>query len=264
MKKTKTTLILLILASMLTSCGDRNEYAENCNCQCEVTMEPEIEMAEMAESDIETVTELDSETETEFEIIDYYNSPEKEEKIYAKVKNKYLNLDWDGTPIKMGKHTVSIAAQEGSILVDGYLAGSQECVDLIGVDKDEFESYCYIPGKGTYVITKKKEFTKYLKGQQIELSGGTLQRKNEKGNDEWLLHYDEFSDKLFLVIDEMDTYENKLYEFPDYNKSKIKYIGETLSIFKSDNGFLYSDPDGIFWRYDRKSKKFLKAKEMNS
>ena len=274
MKKSIFILCSSLSLLVLTAC-ERNC---NCNCNCnvteleiEATAEPtsEPDKIEVGEDEDEIEFE-DSDDDFEFEFDDDAKSDsEDEEKLYQKVKKKYLNTDWDGSPIKMGSHTVSIAERSGYALADGYLIGDQENFDVpdnimySGEDKGYSNDACYIPGKGTYLI-RNKVLVKYLKRKCISLPGGALKWKGSKSNyNQPVLHYFKTSDQLFMITfsagDKWPEVREWLYVFEDYNKSEIKFLGELIRFEGSSEDeipatdFVYKDKKGVSWRYNGKT-----------
>lgn len=149
-----------------------------------------------------------------------------ERTFYDEVKAKYLTGEWDGTPTQLNGHEISLSKTKGSILIDGHFSISSHCLDLPeDLDYDELDSFdtYYIFGEGAYAIVDKK-LTKFERGNQVNLPGGTL---NWVEGTELMLYYCDEHDLLFLTSF-TDFYYN-VYVFPDRNVSKIKYIGKVIS-----------------------------------
>lgn len=181
---------------------------------------------------------------------------------YDKINEFYLSGEWDGSLSALDGHSISIS-QHGEILADGFLLGSQKCVDLPDpFTKGTIDScnLCFVPGQGSYVVIDET-YIKYLRGEEIQLPGEPLKWKSGDGIDTQFGHpiigYDSKSNTMFLwtpmIIDYFGDVLCKptyLYVFPDLNTSKIEFVGRAEDL-TFDDGFKYIDEDNKVWRYSK-------------
>lgn len=148
--------------------------------------------------------------------------------LYDKAKTAYLTKQWDGTLAMLDSHYIELS-REGYVLIDGYLGGGQENLDLpesaYELLVDEIPNYKYVPGQGTYAIIDKK-LVKFLREEQITLPGEELSWKGFQA----VLIYNEIDGKLYLIsrveMCPLDNSENYVYVFDDCNISKMTYLGK--------------------------------------
>ena len=229
-------IVNIILMFTLTACSVRKEDKKNysnsiVNSECEVDLQSEFN------SKLKSTEKADIDT------------PERS--LYDKAKEKYLSGEWDGTPIEIDSHTVSLSNGGGYILVDGYISESQECLDLlecdINIQQINSSNYCYIPGQGTYFIYNGS-LVKSLRGEIIILQGEHLKFRDNKELESTHLRYNTTLNKLFLETgDIVCEGPSRIYSFPDYNISQIEYVGEYNGSFCNGMGqteLFYTDDKG--------------------
>ena len=167
--------------------------------------------------------------------------------VYDAAEEAYMSGEWDGLEMVLDGHTVKLKEGDGYILVDGYIAAGQCNLDL--PEEYEYDLYTpssinfqYVPGQGTYAIMDKK-LVKFLRGEQIILSGGELSWEGVQClehnilNDKWnslyynlpRLRYNKISGKLYLISSDETNFldgEDYVYVFNDCNISEIEYLGK--------------------------------------
>lgn len=215
----------------------------------------------------------------EMEINDVPTGVRLDEGLYYDIAEElYRRGDWDGTPMELGSHTISLSEYSGCLLVDDYIVSNlQECLDLpeeFDIDIDSY--YAYIPGKGAYVLSNGS-LIKFVNREATTIPGGPIHLKginlNERSPYRLHLSYNPVYDKLLLFV---ETYPNAyykqdgkyyetdwenidimdipneprefLYIFPDYNVSKVKLVSEiTDSYWTMDDEVRIKDVNGNYF-----------------
>lgn len=308
MKKT-LSIFLCILLLMLTSCGARDECNKDCKCSESnivtdgLSTSPVIEKTETVstvdnvsssqitdEFDTSLVTnEVQSSLDEEIDSnLDFKNRSvdtieQEDETIFADTLiSLYLSETWDGFPTTIDGHDVSLSSY-GELLVDGHLTSpskfhSQHCLDFPDAKTDRMGDSCnmqHINGKGTYLLVDET-YTKFLRGKEIKLPGGTLNWKSGEGIDtsygHAILHYVEEYDKMFLTTPMLPYDDGSgiptlqpigptyLYIFPDYDIAEIEFIGRAKELIYDEFSFRYIDENDICWTYYEKDGKSSFAK----
>lgn len=181
--------------------------------------------------------------------------------------DQYLSGKWDGNPITMEGHVISISFR-GYLLMDGYITSpseihSQHCLDF---PKDMHRhDYIYIPNEGTYLIENNR-LVHYQRQEKVSMSGGPLNwsgmdTENYRPYDVYF-YYDEPHDTLFLIASSVpydySSDELKynvgiyLYTIPDRTKSEIKFVDEIINLSMDEYGLFYLDTNDTVWRYTEK------------
>ena len=167
--------------------------------------------------------------------------------LYDKIKEKYLNTDWDGNPVEFENHKISLSEYSGYILVDDHAFVRRENLDMLnlkGFEDVREGDTCYIPRKGTYFISNKKLY-KCTKGEIVSVSEYNLDGIITQFDFD--LSYFKEIDKLFLVVNQDDQLwgEMLLYLFEEYDdiSKKPELLGEYL--FETTDTYGYEDSNGI-------------------
>lgn len=222
-----------------------------------------------------------SEPDGEIYINDEPTGIKTDERIfYDEIVEMYLNETWDGTERQYKSHTIELSPHGGYVLVDGYITCIQHNLDFPENITDSDFEHCtsFIPTKGTYTIINNT-LVKYQRGKLISLEGCPLMWEGFDTNTYAPyykeLYYDEASDTLFLIINTMPKakddmialaekenrfFSNKerkivegvgvyLYIIPDYNISKIKFVGEISGLLLYENGLAYRNTHNTFYQY---------------
>ncbi len=295
MKKILSMFLCTILL-VLTSCGERNEYDENCNCnESSISTDVSEVYTDLEEnSSKETISELESRVQTSqdyssssqtnsYQNKDNSASYDSEVNLADKIIKLYLKGDWDGFPTKIDEHEISIS-RCGELLIDGYLSSPsrwhcQHPIDLPDSFNEGSIDSCntiFIPGQGTYVLIDET-YIKYLRGKKI--SEGSLKWKNGEGIDKdyghAILHYVEYCDKMFLTTPMLRADDGSdvpsfdpigptyLYIFPDYNVAEIEFVGRATDIYYDEYEFKYIDENGFCWKYYEEDGKYFFEKSYN-
>lgn len=218
-----------------------------------------------------SVTKEEPSVETEEEI---WQNPRSEDRFdliadreaFAKtIKDLYLNGDWNGEPMVFEGHYINLSS-DGYIAADSHMLDSEENLDIpLNFDDEHPMDTCnfwYIPGKGTYIIDDETYFRCY-KGEATKLGKIDAWKEGIGVDTEYhhpIIYYDEVNDKLFLwspmIYSYKETYDyNYLYFFPDYDVAKIEFIAQVKSFDFDENGFKFTDMDGVTWRYEKQDGK---------
>jgi len=296
-------ILSLISAALNAFCGtSARDVSCDCCAECEckscsnATSPTESTTIPSTEEDNRTTVsrpsstnELDKDTTPIMEEEEKPTDPSYEEVLYDKAKEMYLSSEWDGTPLVLEGHTISLSETTGIILVDSHqVTCFPEPIDFIEDPLYEMfnSNYEYIPGHGVYVI-KDKTLVKYVRGEMITLEGGAidwegLDPKNpyetgyvikdssrlysigETNKENWyyLFFYDPYlyyvpeADQLLFVTSDPAKGIYYLYLFPDYDVSEVKLL-TTLSDYAVigatgiPSTFYYTDTDGVSWKYGK-------------
>ena len=229
---------------------------------------PEPEIKENSNSEI--IIDVSDENLKDL-VSSYFESPEETiyaQKLYQKLKQMYLNCEWNGEPFNINEHVFSISSK-GYICVDGLIFENHaEPLDLpnqsryynnVGLIDDC--NIQYVAGKGSYILIDDI-YMLYLRGERIPLEGEPLNWKEGEGVDvnygHAILHYDRGCDKMFLttpIVDDSSVNYVYLYIFPDYNVSKIEFVAKINGTFlynNEENTVYYQDTDDAWWMYCEK------------
>lgn len=191
-------------------------------------------------------------------------------KFHDKIQLMYFNGEWDGKPMVLDGHYISLS-HTGHILADAHLLGSSDqTVDLpLNFDMYRIDScnYEYISEHGTYFV-EDETFFKCVKGEEIKLGTLSWMDAGEGVDKEYghpIIHYDEVNDKMFLwspmIFDPFSVpplYDyTYLYILPDYDTAKMEFVAKVKinEIEFDEKGIKFTDTDGTVWRYSDKGGK---------
>lgn len=207
----------------------------------------------------------------------------------AIAKELYLRGEWDGTPYKLGSHTVSIRSGHdgGNLLVDEKnILSNYEHLDLPGdlTFDDYYNSDLCVPGKGTFAVVNDR----LVRCNRCSISEYGKKTSDWSGIDtsEYLpyrydFYYDEGSNTLFLITvtmpkdtekiiarvkmenDVLTPAERKLadgtgvflYKIPNCELSKMQFVSQ-VNGYLTDGSFSYLDMNGTFWDYQEQNGKY--------
>lgn len=185
-------------------------------------------------------------------------------KFHDKIQLMYLNGEWDGKPMVLDGHYISLSGT-GHILADAHhLGSSDQTVDLpLNFDTNRIDScnYAYIPEHGTYFVEDETYF-KCVKGEEIKLGTLSWMEAGDGVDVEYghpFIQYDKVNRKMFLwtpmIFDpynEPSFYDyTYLYILPNYDTSKMEFVAKVKrnEIDFDEKGIKFTDANGVVWRY---------------
>jgi len=207
------------------------------------------------------------EQETDEEIMQNPDSYERYKTIddkynfHDKIQLMYFNGEWDGEPMVLDGHYISIS-DNGYILADMHCLDSQKTVDLppdFDTRRVDSCNLSYIPGKGTYFVDDET-YIYCSNGEEFKL--GKVNWKEGTGIDvdyhHPFIHYDDVNSTMFLWTPMIYSYGivydyTYLYIFPDCDTAKIEFVAQVKDLDFDEKGLKYIDMGGTEWRYFTKN-----------